>query len=139
MSSPTYQAIGFVANDSDFTVARAAERWRALRGVDGLAVEVKSEQEALVSFGGWELRLMLGEGEWVLAEARDTAEAHPEYCNAASVAKCRRMISVSSYDPDPNMDHFNDYLLTVESLLFGFPGVYLRDTASGIWYDEGRS
>src|SRR5690349_9306626 len=102
MATPTYQAIGFIAHDSDFTVARAAERWRSLRGVPDLRVEFASAREALASFGGWELRLRVDEGGYVPAEAEAIAAEYPGYHNAAAVARCRRMLSVTSYDADPD-------------------------------------
>lgn len=139
MATPTYQAIGFIADGSDFTLARAAERWRALKGVPDLRVEVASAREALASFGGWELSLMVDEGGYVPSEAQAIAGEHPGYRNVAAVARCQRMLSVTSYDPDPDMDHFNDYLLAVEALVFDFRGVYAQDTASGQWFDEGRA
>lgn len=139
MATPTYEAIGFIADSSDFTVAAVAARWKALRGVPHLRVQVASEREALASFGGWELLLMVEEGGYVSAEAAAVAAECPGYRNAAAVARCRRMLSVTSYDPDPGMDHFNDYLLAVEAVVDEFRGVYARDTASGDWFDEGRA
>ncbi len=139
MSSPTYHAIAFIADDSDFTVRRAAERWRSLRGVPDLRVEVASEKESLACFGEWELRLMVDEGGYVPAEARSVAARSPSYRNAVAVGRCQRMASIWSDDPDPDMDHFNDYLLAVEMLVDGFRGVYAQDTASGDWFDEGRA
>jgi hypothetical protein len=139
LATPTYQAIGFITDESDFTVARAAEKWRALRGVPNLRVKVASAREALASFGEWELRLMVDEGGYVPAEVQAIAAECPSYRNAAAVARCKRMLSVTSYDADPDMDYFNDYLLAVEAIVDGFRGVYAQDSASGDWFDEGRA
>lgn len=138
MATPTFQAIGFISGDSDFTVARAAQKWLSLQGVSGLRVEVASEQEALATFGEWELGLMVDEGGYVPTEAQAIADECPGYHNAAAVARCQRMLTITSYDPDPDMIHFNDYILAVEALVNGFRGVYVRDTASGDWFDENR-
>ena len=139
MATPTYKAVVFIADDSDFTVARAAERLRSLRGVPNLHVQEISENELCASFGGWQLRLLAGSDPYVSEEAREVAAECPGYRNASAVAGCRRMASVWSYDPDPGMDHFNDYLLAVEALVDSFRGVYARDDASGEWFDEGRA
>jgi hypothetical protein len=138
VATPTYQAIAFIADDSDFTAARAAERWRCLPGVPELRVEARSAREVVASFGGWSLRLPVDEGGYVPAEARAVAAEYPAYPNAPAVARCQRMASVTSYDPDPGMDHFNDFMLAVEALVDGFRGVYAHDIASGEWFDEGR-
>jgi hypothetical protein len=137
MATPTYQAIGFIADDSNFTVAAVVERWRSLRGVPDLRVVVASAREALAWFDGWKLRLLVDEGGYVPAEAEAIAADYPDYHHAAAVARCRRMLSITSYDADPDMDHFNDYLLAVEALVDEFRGVYVQDTASGDWFDDG--
>ena len=135
---PTYKAVAFIADDSEFTVPLAAERLRALPGVPDLTVTV-APNELTASFGGWDLHLMVDEGGYVPAEARETAAASPGYRNAAAVARCRRMAAIWSNDPDPEMDHFNDYLLSVEALVDEFRGVYAQDAATGDWFDEGKA
>ncbi|WP_157369748.1 hypothetical protein [Zavarzinella formosa] len=139
MATPIYQADGFVSEESEFTIGSAAGRWRSLRGAPDIQIEVRSPGEAVASFDGWELLLLLDDSEFVPAEAQAMARACPEYRHAAGVARCRRKLTIVSHDADPEMDHFNDYLLAVETLAAGFHGVYVRDSASGSWFDDGRA
>jgi hypothetical protein len=137
MSVPTYCAVAFVADNSAFSIAAAGERFRSPRWFR-VRVEIVSDKELRLFFGRWRLTVLTSNDDFVV-EARETAKACPDYVHAAEVANCKRMVSVFSRDPDPEMNHFNDYLLVIEELVDSFPGFFAMDEASGEWFDESRS
>jgi hypothetical protein len=139
MGVPTYSAVAYVADDSDFSVPAAVTRFRSRPCWSRLRMEVVSDKELHLFFGGWRLMVVLDDDEYVVSEGQETAAAFPNYAHADEVARCRRMVSIYSKDPGPNMDHFNDYLLLVEELVDAFRGFYALDEASENWFDEGRA
>jgi hypothetical protein len=131
---PTYKSIAFIADESDFTLSAISTRLRSMPSHPKLSTKLIGESGLQISFGGWRLQIVVVEGGYVPAEAKELAKANPKYRHAKQVAKCRRMASIWSTDPDPQMDHFNDYLLTVE-IIAAFRGVYAQDDTSGKWFD----
>lgn len=85
-------------------------------------------------FGGWCLIVALEEYPWIEEESREMAQDHPDQTKASEVARCRRRLAIWSEDPDPGMDHFNDWVLMVECLLRRFPGLLVFDPVSGEWW-----
>jgi hypothetical protein len=139
MGVPTYSAVAFVADDTDFTIAAAAERFRSRPWASSVRTEVIGDREFHLLFDGWRLLVAFDDDESLADEGRETAEAFPDYAHAAEVAACKKMVSVYSKDPDPDGEHFNDYLLVVEELVDSFRGVYALDEASETWFDEDRA
>jgi hypothetical protein len=132
--SSTYSAVAFISDESDFTIPAAADHLSSRPSLPGVHVEVISDDELHLLFDGWRLRIAISGASYVTEEAREKAEAHPNYEYVSEVALCKRMASIWSEDADPDMDHFNDYLLTVEALIDSFRGVYASDNASGDWF-----
>jgi hypothetical protein len=132
----TYSAVAFITDESDFTIPTAAERLASRPSLSGVRVQVVSERELHLLFDDWRLRIAIEDGDYVPEEAREIAEANPGYEHATDVARCTRMASIWSEDSDPDMDHFDDYLRTVEALVGCFRGVYAQDNAGGEWFQK---
>ena len=130
MSNPTYSAVIYVQNDSDFSFPAAVEACRSSKGLSASRIEATSDKGIEIYFDDWCLRVGLEDEPFVAEENREFAEASPEYPHAQEIALCQRRISVWSREADPNMDHFNDYLLTVETLIKPFRGLIAIDKAS---------
>jgi hypothetical protein len=129
--SHTYSALAYLTDESDFAVPAAAERLASRPSLSGVRMQVISERELHLLFDGWRLRIAVEDGDHVAEEAREAAEADPDYEGAA---RCRRRASIWSEDSDPDMDHFNDYVLTVEALARCFRGFHALDNAGAGWF-----
>ena len=133
--SSSYSAVAFISDESDFAIPVAADRLSSWPGLSSVRIEIVSNRELHLLFQGWRLRIAVEKGGYVPEEARELAEAHSDYRHAREVARCNRMASIWSEDNDSDMNHFNDYLLTVEALVDAFRGVYALDNAAGIWFE----
>jgi hypothetical protein len=127
MSTPTYEAITFLQEGSDFDLAVAARRlaeWLPNTEVTrrGKGIVVKSS--------GWEVRLHLMDEPYVAEESRDIAKQFADCPRAAEIGECERRVEVCSTDPDPDMGHFNDFVFVLHALE-EFRGVILFDPGSG--------
>jgi hypothetical protein len=118
-----YSAFGLLKPDSDFTMTEAASRLSAK--FPSFAVEQQADTIA-VSSADWEIHLTLNESPVVLDESRDMAERIGGAEDAGDVAVCARRVELASDIPDPEMDHFNDYLRAVE-VLKSFNGLIAVD------------
>jgi hypothetical protein len=118
-----YRAFGLLKPDSDFTMAEAARRlstrfpkYTVERTVDTITV----------SSPDWEIHLVLNETPAVLEESGEIAAHIGGDEDAQDIAACGRRVELSSDTPDPEMDHFNDYLLAIE-VLQSFQGLIAVD------------
>lgn len=117
-----YELLALLTDDADITVDRLADLLRqdfasdpgaAIRIEDAAAQPIPS---VAVRWDGWSFRLSVEDQPHVRAESEGIAEAFASgRPNRDLIASCRRRISVAA-DPDPDMDHFNDYLFIMERL-----------------------
>jgi hypothetical protein len=118
-----YSAFGLLTSDSDFTLTEAAGRLSAKFP----SFTVKQRAETLiVSSADWEIHLTLNESPAVLEESRKIAELIGGTEDARDIAGCTRRVELASDTPDPEMEHFNDYLLAIE-VLQSFKGLIAVD------------
>ena len=118
-----YSAFGLLKPDSDFTMTEAASRLSARFP----SFSVEQEADTIeVSCPGWEIHLILNESPTVLDESREIAGHIGGTEDAKDIAVCARRVELASDTPDPEMDHFNDYLLAVE-VLQSFKGLIAVD------------
>ncbi len=132
--SPTYRAFVFLSDESDFTIPAAADRLSSRSNLSGVQVERLSDSELHLLFDDWRLKIVEVRGDHVLEEAREIATMHSGCEHADEVARCDRRAEIWSEDPDPDMDHFDDDLLTVEAVIGSFRGAFAIDLASGEWW-----
>ena len=118
-----YSAFGLLKSDSDFTLAEAAKRLAAK--FPSFDVE-KTADGVVVSSADWEIHLTLNDAPAVLEESREMAGHIGGAEDAKDIAACVRRVELSSDVPDPEMEHFNDYLLAVE-VLQSFKGLIAVD------------
>jgi hypothetical protein len=118
-----YSAFGLLTAESDFTMAEAARR--LVRKFPEFKVEQTGDGITL-SAADWEIHLAMNEAPEVLAESREIAGHIGGAADATDVAACSRRVELSSDVPDPEMAHFNDYLLVVE-VLQSFTGLIAVD------------
>ncbi len=123
MGSATYEALGLLEEGSDFTIAEVGKRLASR--FPGWVVRTDKNQIGLSS-AGWLITLAINEEPSVVDESREIAEALADSPEAAAVARCSRRVEVISDSPDPDMEHFNDYLIVVE-VLQSFKGVVVVD------------
>jgi hypothetical protein len=118
-----YTAFGLLKADSDFTMAEAAKRLTAKFP----SFKVVSEADAVVlSSADWEIHLHLNDSPAVLEESGEIARHIGGAEDAKDIAGCACRVELASDIPDPEMDHFNDYLLAVE-VLQSFKGLIAVD------------
>ncbi len=87
-------------------------------------------QRIQLTWGDWNCYLTLNTKSYVLAESAEMAERFgTDRGDATRIATCKSRIEVSS-DDDPPMDHFNDYIFTLEAIA-QFPGAVIFENASG--------
>jgi hypothetical protein len=127
MASPTYDAIAFLQSGSDCHLGGAARRlsnrFRHMQVThDG--------KEITISAKAWQVTLHLAEGPLVAEESREMGEHFTRCPRASDIAKCERRVDIWSTDPDPNMDHFNDFILVLETLE-EYRGIILFDAKTG--------
>jgi hypothetical protein len=118
-----YRAFGLLKPDSDFTMPEAARRLSAR--FPQFTVELKADTIA-VSAADWEIQLVLNESPAVIEESREIAAHIGGSDDAQDIAACGRRVEVSSDIPDPEMEHFNDYLFIIE-VLQSFQGLIAVD------------
>jgi hypothetical protein len=118
-----YSAFGLLTPDSDFTMMEAAKRLTVK--LPSFAVEHKPVG-IVVSSADWEIHLTLNESPTVLEESREMAGHIGGEEDAKDITACARRVEVASDTPDPEMNHFNDYLFVIE-VLQSFKGVIAVD------------
>lgn len=116
-----YQAYGLLLPDSEFTLDEAARKLAA-------SFPDYDRQDAPdgVVFSGpnWEFHLVLRLGPEVLEDAARIAGGIGGVQDDLGLARCDRRVELSSDYPDPEMEHFDDFLEIVE-MLKGFRGLVM--------------
>jgi len=128
MAMPIYEAQAFLQDGSDFEIGAAIQRLTSR--LPDLTVTRTGEKGIRVSAGSWTMRVELQDEAYVAEDARELAEELTECPRAAEIAACNRRVEIWSRDPDPEMDHFNDYVLSCETIE-GFRGTILFDPQAG--------
>src|SRR5262245_3847330 len=111
-----YDLIILIRPDSDFTLSAAAACLAASPGLPGLQVEMPTQKQLTLAWGSWRLFVCLEDYPWVEEESRELSEHFPDQSQVGAVGECTSRLSVWSEDPDPGMDHFNDWMISVETL-----------------------
>ena len=114
-----YHAYGLLLPPSDFTLAAAAQKLASVFPGFELA---QREVRLTLAKDDWEIHLTLEEGPEVLEESHRIAEHVGGGEDELGIGTCNRRVDVASDVPDPEMDHFNDYLQVIE-MLQTFKGV----------------
>ncbi len=108
-----YHAHGLLLPESDFTLAAAAQKlaatFPALR-------QAQSGPRLSLSSDTWEIHLTLEQGPEVLEDSRRIAEHVGGAEDELGISRCDRRVDVATDVPDPEMEHFNDYLKVIETL-----------------------
>jgi hypothetical protein len=118
-----YRAFGLLKPNSDFTLAEAATR--LAQQFPDFSI-VHNDAKLKLASGDWEIHLTLISGAQVLEESQDIEEKIGGDEDDLGIASCDRRVEVASDIPDPEMDHFNHYLLVIE-VLQSFKGVIAVD------------
>ena len=127
MSSPIYEAIGFLQDDTDFDLAEAQNH--LMKRLPRMKVKRRGNT-VTVEAPGWSLEVHLADEPFVAEESRDMA-AHFSACpRSAEIALSKRRVEIVSTDADPDMEHFNDFVFVCETLE-KFRGLILFDPRSG--------
>src|SRR5205085_1117138 len=88
---------------------------------------VEQQSDAIVvAASDWEIHLTFNESPAVLNESREIAGHIAGEVDGRDIAACARRVELSSDIPDPEMNHFNEYLLAVE-VLQSFQGLIAVD------------
>ncbi len=125
-----------IRRDSDFSLTAAANYLAGAASLRGVRVEHPEANRLHLFFDEWRLVVCLEDYPWVEEECRGIVEdfPFPDSSQAAELARCRSRLTVWSEDPDPDMDHFNDWLLSVECLTGRFRGLTPFDSVAGEWW-----
>lgn len=108
-----YQAHLLLEPGTDFTFEEAQKRLAAR--FPGFTLQ--SGAGALVlAHGDWEIHLRFNSGPDVLADSQALAERISGQEDGRDIASIDRRVEIASDVPDPEMDHFNDYLTVLETL-----------------------
>jgi len=108
-----YHAYGLLLPTSDFTLAAAAKK---VAVVFPAMKQKQTDRRLTLSSGNWAIHLTLEDGPDVLEDSVRIADHIGDAEGELGIATCNRRIDVASDDPDPEMDHFNDYLQIIETL-----------------------
>lgn len=118
-----YSAFGLLKLENDFSMSEAAKRLAAK--FPAYAVDQNADG-IVVSSADWEIHLTVNESSAVLDESREMAEHIGGAEDAKDIAACATRVELASDTPDPQMEHFNDYLLVLE-VLQSFKGLIAVD------------
>ncbi len=136
MSESYYHTRILIRPESDFSPAALVEllNSRKRSGKRKARAERVNEHTVRLRFPQWSLFFSLANHEFLAEEIRDIAESHPHPAFPPEwVAGCDRMMLVESEDTDEDMDnHYNDYLLAVEAVVYGFSGLLMLEY-TGEW------
>jgi len=118
-----YQAFGLLKPDSDFTLTETAKR--LAEKFPAFSV-VHSGEKLTLSSEDWEIQLTLVTSPQVLQESREIEEKIGGDEDNLGISNCDRRVEVVSDTPDPELNHFNDYLSVIE-VLQSFKGIIAVD------------
>lgn len=106
-------------------------------GQSGFDVQVNTSGVIAVGRNGWSLRVYWEDQPHVVIESREIAERFvTDDTDRAIVAACRSRITTAG-DPDPGMDHFNDYVYVLE-ILEEISDAFIFDPEGGEIRKTGR-
>jgi hypothetical protein len=110
-----YRALGLLKKDSDFDLDKAAAR--VVAKVPGSS-SLRSGDTVTVAKGDWSIYLALVSGPHVKFESEGIVGklAGLDADEAAELTESEQRVEVWTDDPDPFMEHFNDYLFVIEAL-----------------------
>lgn len=118
----SYRTLILLAPDSGASLDRAYECLHSAKAFQNTSVSINPDHIAIVS-GTWGLRIRLNTGEDVLQESQEIVRRYGSVqADPSRLAAIDTRFELES-DPDPDMEHFNDYLLAVESLTRAFNGI----------------
>jgi hypothetical protein len=125
LGAAMYHAMGLLQKNNDFDLDAAGARLVAR--IPGSSA-VRSGDTVTVSKGNWSINVAVVTGPHVPGETVGITDkiAGFEIAEAAELAASDRRVEVWTDDPDPFMEHFNDYLSAVE-VLKSFHGVTAVD------------
>jgi hypothetical protein len=118
----------------DFSLPTAVECLASAPSLRGMRIRQQEKDRLHLMFGEWCLIVALEEYPWVEEENREMAVSYSDHPQASELAHCRRRLAIWSEDPDPDMEHFNDWLLAVECLQNRFTGLLVFDPVNGEWW-----
>lgn len=118
-----YQAHLLLQSDTDFTLEEAARRLR-----DRFPTFTVQAEPNLLTLASqdWEIHFQLNEGPEVLEDSARIAELVAGGDDGQELASISRRVEIGSEVPDPEMDHFDDYLTVLETMQT-FKGVIAVD------------
>jgi hypothetical protein len=126
---PAYQAFGFPPSNVDISLPELRDAFAAR--LPAARVELAGGTVRIV-WPGFELEVTLAEGAHVLEEAREIASVFPlGIVDRAKIATCARRFEIASIGDDPEMQHFNDYAIAIETLQEVVRGIVAWDPQSG--------
>ncbi len=134
-----YELTVLIPPDSDFTLATAAACLAGSARLPSVRGEHAAANRLRLTFGGWSLIICHEAYPWVEEESRELVQSYEHRDGpreAELLARCKTRLAVWSEDPDPAMDHFNDWLLSVECLTARFRGLAVFDPVSGEWWER---
>lgn len=81
----------------------------------------------------WALFLAYSEASYILQESQEIARKYASLrSDGETIARCGSRIELWS-DPDPEMQHFNDYINVLEQIEAAFPTAILFDAANEVF------
>lgn len=131
-----YDLFALLTDEATITVAQLSKLLKAKFAPDqGAQVLLESEKSLAIKWKNWAFQIAYEDGPHVLEESREIAELHSaNRPDESLIAACRRRMIVVG-DPDPNMEHFNDYLF-IEEVFLTLPGVILYDPQEKAFVDK---
>src|SRR2546423_950535 len=111
-----YDLVALLTDEAAATLAQVGQHLKRTFTSDPNAEVLLEEGRSLVArWKDWAFQIPYEAGPHVLEESREIAEHHhgPDRPDQDRIAACRRRITVTGSE-DPNMEHFNDYLLLEE-------------------------
>lgn len=120
-----YRAIGLLQSESDFDLDAAGARLASR--IPGSSA-ARSGELVVISKGNWSLNLTVAAGPEIRNEIEGLTSklAGLEPAESERYVASGKWVEVWTDDPDPFMEHFNDYLSAVE-VLKSFGGVLAID------------
>jgi hypothetical protein len=118
-----YQAYGLLLPESPFTLDAAGAKLAA--AFPSFTMKQAAQQLSLLR-EDWEIHLVLEDGPEVAEEAQRIADGIGGDEDELGIRRCRRRVNVWTDIPDPEMEHFGDYIKILD-VLKSFPGVVVVD------------
>lgn len=118
----SYQTLILLRRDSGASLRRACESLEQSGAFHASILSLRSDHIAL-DFADWRLSIRLASGAHVIEESRDIVQRYgSDRDDQAVLATCDTRFELDG-GADPDMEHFNDYVLIVERLTDAFRGV----------------